>query len=784
MRDDGADVAFLQRPVAWSRHNLVAVCASDADGPCILVAPVRGETVAAPTARLRPKGGSAVPTHVSFSPCGHTIAAYFPALRPVSGARPMSRVSSAQDASGTPGGPTSLPTLEQLAGAGPAASPSAGGSAVLGQIHIWTYDGSWSLQQSIVAHASEADGMLCGDVATICWLGEWRAWVLGEPFARAQMHGPPMFSRNASMPLDEAQQEQGFVVVSRVGHIALIHRVPDATEPFRMLHGWVHRPCVFPPPATIDAFTESRPEHSDAASDDGMIHLAHVACGLVPSRKCALTESALLIAYSVSDELRSIPAAHETRTVCVSEVRIELEGEMSFLTVRPMEPATTAEAQVTALAWAPALYAPKKLRLFVAAGESDSRIAAFDVAQRAAGKSDLPAQLGPEDGSVDWSAAYAGSVSLHGRVSALMCPPHAGPDGRTVLGTVPGAWVTFDVDSLVERTGAPLTVRGELTLSPAGVLACARTGVDGHVAIMQTPNGEQRGSAGRLLALSLLRRCDASDVACWMRLNTSDMASAVPEAICEASAALGMHSNGEPTLRHTLQLVNLALPLVDASEDPALRRLYWRLCVVHALSRVYAHLWSARTDANTQESFGADTSFDPKSALALLSHVQRALTMLEQAARGSVAAAVPELSVLTIPAPQWLFAQVLVAIHAFVSWLERVSSAQWAEPLVGASFASPGTALAFEHVRVQLELARRAAESVRNAAVDVGLAARALANAQPVSAPFWQSMFGTLLDGTAEQRAESLSSTLLPAVRSRERLATQDSSYLPAICEV
>ena len=95
MRDDGADVALLQRPVAWSRHNLVAVCASDADGPCILVAPVRGETVAAPIARLRPKGGSAVPTHVSFSPCGHTIAAYFPALRPVSGARPMSRVSSA-----------------------------------------------------------------------------------------------------------------------------------------------------------------------------------------------------------------------------------------------------------------------------------------------------------------------------------------------------------------------------------------------------------------------------------------------------------------------------------------------------------------------------------------------------------------------------------------------------------------------------------------------------------------------------------------------------------------
>ena len=137
----------------------------------------------------------------------------------------------------------------------------------------------------------------------------------------------------------------------------------------------------------------------------------------------------------MSDELRSIPAAHETLTVCVSAVRIKLEGEMSFLTVRPMEPATTAEAQVTALAWAPALYAPKKLRLFVAAGENDSRVAAFDVAQRAAGKSDLPAQLGPEDGSVDWSAAHAGSISLHGRVSALMCPPHAGPDGRTVLGT-------------------------------------------------------------------------------------------------------------------------------------------------------------------------------------------------------------------------------------------------------------------------------------------------------------------------------------------------------------
>ncbi|WFD33596.1 hypothetical protein MCUN1_000409 [Malassezia cuniculi] len=788
MYDDGVEIAPPNRPVAWSRHNLVAVAASDAVGACVLVAPVRGKAVAAPCERLRPKGTFDVPTHVSFSPCGHTICAYFPVAQPVLVSRPLSRLPSAQDASGTPGA-SALPSLEQLAGAGatPSSTVMSFSTPQLGQLCVWSYVGaSWTLQQCVAAHASETEGAIYGDVADICWLGAWRPWTRDESFKRGQMQGPPMFSRVASMPLEEAQQEQAFIVVSKLCFVALFHHLPDATDGFRMLHGWVHKPSVYPPPATLEAFDEVRAEHSgDAVAEDGMSHLAHVSCCPVPG------QSAVLISYVVSDEPRSIPDAHESRAVCMTELRIELEGEMSFLTVRPMDTVATADGRISVLAWSPSLTQARQLRMFVATLDGEgTRISAFDVSPKAAGSADYASTQKSAESLDDWTAVRSTSLQLNGRVSALLTPPHSTPDGHTVWAAMPGAWSGFDVDTCKSTHNGPLGIHGPFAISPNGVLVCARSAPSGKVALAPLPvaSSPLEERAGYLMALSMLRQCSASDVSCWMRLHTDDIGPVLPKAVRTASAALNMHTNGMPILRHTLQLVDMATSLVDAHDSHALQRLHARLRVVHDLSRTFKHLWSARSDTSAPNfALGIEASFDPKAALVLLSQVHRVVDLLEHAARGAIGAPCHELAVLTLAAPQRLFAEVLAGIHAFIGWLERVSNDQWVEALAisGATTPSPGGVSVYEHARVQLELAKRAAAALKSATVDVDKAAQALAHAKPVEAPFWDALFGTVIDESADDRTTTLGNYLAPAVPSRLKLATQAGCFfVPVVCEV
>lgn len=85
------------KPVAWSRQNLVAYGTSDEHGACVLIVPsacaVHGGKVNASqvVARLHPPPRAPpiatstpyeldAPSLVSFSPCGHTLLAYFPVM--------------------------------------------------------------------------------------------------------------------------------------------------------------------------------------------------------------------------------------------------------------------------------------------------------------------------------------------------------------------------------------------------------------------------------------------------------------------------------------------------------------------------------------------------------------------------------------------------------------------------------------------------------------------------------------------------------------------------------
>jgi len=302
----------MYRPVAWSRHNIVAHGVCDTHGASVVLVSETGCGVRTdkPIVRLHPPprapayGADATvlgaPSFVVFSPCGFTLAAYFPvrpatdaAGAPVPIAAPLESLVNVVPPSSAAASPT-IPTTPPLP-----ATPGSASDVELGINHtvpwdhgvfcLWTRRSHSSLDAWKLHHwlpvgpafpAPAAPQQLHGDVVDVCWFGAPRLWHTTEKgFARAHARGPATFQTRPSYLLDQAQQEQVCLVFTSAAQVAFLHRLSERS-PFRVHYGWLHVPGVHPPPAMLDVDSQR--------ADVGLARVSHIACALVPDESCVL----------------------------------------------------------------------------------------------------------------------------------------------------------------------------------------------------------------------------------------------------------------------------------------------------------------------------------------------------------------------------------------------------------------------------------------------------------------------------------------------------------------
>lgn len=366
----------MDRPVGWSRHNLVAYGAVHRGSACVAVVPSvhMGKDVADPlvTTLYPPPRAPPVlnsnalyeldtPSMVSFSPCGYTLTAFFPVsavLTPCDAAEtvpelPTSVVYPTQPADPPPLAANSprapvfstasmgSPALTPLSFT-PRAVPHASGAAMPnlesdplglsspapmlpydhGVVCIWTRDpeapiSAWSLQQWIPVSSHQSFTNLSGFVIDMHWLDNLRMWKCSEnEYTLTPSCGPSMAMPPAGLGLGEAASQQAFVLVSNVGQVVFVHR-PQMGEPFRTHMGWLHVPGIYPSPATYEPTTLDK---MFAPLDIRRISITAL-----------VDEPVLLVAYQ-SVSLGS--AMH----VQVSELTFDLHGDLSFFVVSPESP--------------------------------------------------------------------------------------------------------------------------------------------------------------------------------------------------------------------------------------------------------------------------------------------------------------------------------------------------------------------------------------------------------------------------------------------------------------
>lgn len=713
----------------------------------------------APVAKLyapaHPAGGSlARPTYVSFSPCGYTLLAYFPpGAPPLRSATLFAPYTGLSTALATPIGLEAGTSPMPYAGTPAGAAAGAAWQSDQGMVCIWTRTGgdAWTLRQTVpVCDAASAPTTHAfhGHIVDVCWLGAPRAWSLNAPLDAAHAQpvrmpacGPAALLALPSLPLDQAQEELALVACTSTAQVSVLHRLPGraaASAPFRVHHGWLTQPSVLPPPPTL--------EHSSTERCDAwMRRVTHL-------RACAVPESATVLVAYATDGASGAPAI-----VHLTELQLELDGEMSFLTVQPLAgvPTSTAElcvgapqpsdARLTHLAW---VQRAASLELWLALdgaahddASSGTQLVAWAVHRPAdAADDDVHAPRTPSlvPRAQAWLVAY--------RVTSLV--PH-------VLGVYAAAahgdeevWATIAPENLALMplgTYLPRTAlrRSPFAVSPSGAVACAMLEPSGAVACLPLPlpHTPFETCAGRLVALAALRHASCTDVAVWAR-PFGTLPDALPRLLHVAADTLQL--GDAPTLSQLLVLCTCTVSL-DLPRDAPVRR---RASLLLELAALHRQLVRARMDASTAPfaarlASGAQVAFAPAHAWVLVEGLRQMLGLLAGAARHAAAdadAGAPcdaLLELLAFRAPVRLVADVLAGYALFAEHMERVPLRTFAPPLLDTQQLPASAARAADSWRAVQSTVQAA---VAHAPLDVRAAAAALAAHTPPPAP-WDTLF-------------------------------------------
>ena len=729
----------------------------DAQGACVSLRRA-AHLSQAPVAKLyaptHPAGGSlARPTYVSFSPCGYTLLAYFPP-----GAPPLRSTTHFAPYTGLTTGLATPIGLEAGTSPMPYASTPTGAAtgpawqSDQGMVCIWTCAGdAWTLRQTVpVCDAASAPTthVFHGHVVDVCWLGAPRAWsldaTLDAPHAqpvRLPACGPAALLALPSLPLDRAQDELALVLCTSTAQVSVLHRLPgraSTNAPFRAHHGWLTQPSVLPPPPTLE---HTRAERCDA----WMRRVTHL-------RACAVPDAAaVLVAYATDDALGAPAMVHLT------ELQLELDGEMSFLTVQPLAgvPTSTAElcvgasppaeTRLTHLAW---VQRAASLELWLAldgAAHSDAhggtQLVAWAVHRPVdAADDDVHAPRTPT--LVPRAQAWAEACCV------TMLVPHALGVYATAVHGNDERWATIAPESLaLTPLGTPLPPdalrRSPLAVSPSGAVACAMLDPSGAVACwaLPLPHAPFETCAGRLVALATLRHASCTDVAVWARPHAT-LQDALPRILHVAADALQL--GDAPTLSQLLVLCTCAVSLELPRDAPVFRR----ATLLLELAALHRQLVRARTDASTvpfatRLASGAHVAFAPAHAWALVEGLRQTLGLLAGAVRHAAADAAASapcdalLELLAFRAPARLVADVLAGYALFAAHMERVPLRAFASPLLDAQQLPASAARAADSWRAVQSTAQAA---VAHAPLDVRAAAAALGAHTPPPAP-WDTLF-------------------------------------------
>ncbi|WFC94398.1 hypothetical protein MBRA1_001028 [Malassezia brasiliensis] len=749
--------AACEDPIAWSRHNVVAHAEVDAQGACVCLRRA-AHLSQAPITKLyapaHPAGGSlARPNYLSFSPCGYTLFAYFPPgaplLRNATHFAPYTGLTTGLATPiGLDAGTSPMPYASTPAGAatGPAWQSDQG------MVCIWTRAGdAWTLRQTVpVCDAASAPTTHAfhGHVVDVCWLGAPRAWSLDAPLdaphaqpVRLPACGPAALLALPSLPLDQAQDELAVVVCTNTAQVSVLHRLPgraSANAPFRVHHGWLAQPSVLPPPPTLE---HTRVERCES----WMRRVTHL-------RACAVPDAAaVLVAYATDDPLCAPAVVHLT------ELQLELDGEMSFLTVQPLAgiPTSTAElcvgaaplgdTRLTHLAW---VQRAASLELWLALDGAASpgapggtQLVAWAVHRPVdAADDDVHAPRTPTlvPRVQAWTEAYCVTMLL----------PHALGVYATAAHGDDEVWATISPESLALTplsTSLPRAAlrRSPLAVSPSGAVACAMLDPSGAVACwaLPLPHAPFDRCAGRLVALATLRHASCADVAVWARPHAA-LPDALPRILHVAADALQLGDT--PTLSQLLVLCTCIVSL-DLPRDAPVRR---RATLLLELAALHRQLVRARTDANTAPfaarlASDAHVAFAPAHAWTLVEGLRQILGLLAGAARHAASDATAGtpcdalLELLAFPAPARLVADVLAGYALFAAYLERVPLRTFASPLLDAQQLPASAARAADSWQAVQSTAQAA---IAHAPLDLRAAAAALAAHAPPPAP-WDTLF-------------------------------------------
>lgn len=680
------------RPVAWSRHNLVAYGAVHKGAACVVVVPSEhvGCAIDDPiTTHLHPPSRAPffaaghqascdldAPAMVSFSPCGYTLMAFFS----------ISPILTSCDASAVPSETMRAPPTTAVHSEGkvtdsPALTPPVSmphtysqpisdASDLLpydhGVICIWTRPpgtsiAAWSLKQWIPVSPIPSFTNLSGHIIGMHWLDHVRMWKCTDSdasYMRAPSCGPATNVPPAGLASDKMASEQACILVSHVGQVVFVHRANEHA-PFRMHVGWLHVPGIYPLPTTYEPTTL----HKMFTTLD----IRHISITALPN------EPILFIAYQCYAH-GSVMFMH------VSELTFDLHGELSFFIVNPEPPLTMRSPQdsicgtshaylmLTAMTWSCLLDGSLVLVFALATDESsfdplcsstslcNTSLYIWNVRRSQSRRIDelrcifesLPADAShaADDSYRAWRITARSVEHVPGMVISSLLPessplPYAGRIYATafdiqnmgrevwaVLDTRTFSWSVLD-KSLPEHA----LMRSAMALSPCGVLACMCLGPSRHLRMVPLPvSRADVPSLGRLFALSLLRNTSPMDVAMYTRTHHELSPAMLSDVVRATAQALRCDAH---SLSQSVRLCPMVEALATCSANWSMHR---RSQTLSQLAQMYQTLCAARTDTtyarfgDIYAAGGTSKSFSAASVWPL-AHLLRTLTgILEQVA--------------------------------------------------------------------------------------------------------------------------------------------------------
>ena len=692
------------RPVAWSRQNLVAYGAVHDGAACVVVVPSEcvGCAVDDPVAtHLHPPTRGPLfaadrqapcdldaPALVSFSPCGYTLMAFFS----------VSPILATSDASALPSEPVRTRPLtpafaESKGTESPALTPPVSMPHTYSQpisdatdllpydhgvICIWTRApgasiAAWSLKQWIPVSPVPSFTHLSGHIIGLHWLDHGRMWKgteSGASYMRAPSCGPATNVPPAGLPTDMMASEQACILISHVGHVVFVHRANEHA-PFRMHVGWLHVPGIYPLPTHYEPTTL----HKMFTTLD----IRHMSITALPN------EPILFVAYQCYAH-GSVMFMH------VSELTFDLHGELSCFIVNPEPPLTMRSPQdsicgtshaylmLTAMTWSCLLDGSLVLVFALATDESsfdplssstslcNTSLYIWNVRRSQSRRMDelrcifesLPdPSRAVDDAYRAWRITVRSVEHIPGMVISSLLPessplpyagriyatafdiPNMGREVWAVLDTQTFAWSVLD-QSMPEQA----LMRSAMALSPCGVLACMCLGPSRPLRMVPLPvSRADVPSLGALFALSLLRNASPMDVAMYARTHHELSPAMIADVVHATEHALGYDPH---SLAQSVRLCPMVEALATCSAHLCLQQ---RAHTLSQLAQMHHTLCAARTDATCARldeihAAGATSASFAAASVWRLAHVLRTLVrllerVLHTAMHGTAAGARP-----------------------------------------------------------------------------------------------------------------------------------------------